>query len=121
MKFKNNALVILAWIISLILAINFLVLEKYPNGNPDAETKEETIETIPSASSEMVGNMEFIGCARNAVATSPITFYYYRDIVTDQIFLISSNQNSHTVTPMTHPDTGLPLTYSEYQAMKNSK
>lgn len=82
---------------------------------------EETVPSYPEDPAKMIGNMEFIGCSDRTIISDPVTFYYYRDIVTDQMFLISHNTDNHTVTPMTHPDTGLPLTYSEYQAMEAAK
>lgn len=74
--------------------------------------------TTPVSSEKIVGNMELIGCSREGVVVSPITFYYYRDVVTDQMFIVSYNVNNHTVTPMVHVDTGLPLTYAEYRKME---
>lgn len=123
-KNGNNRLRKIINIIFIVsLTIHILSYTVFPNLTISEDIPEatETVvqETSPPVLNEMVGHMEFVGCARNAVVASPVTFYYYRDIVTDQMFLVSCNTNNHTVTQMTHPDTGLPLTYSEYQSMKN--
>lgn len=39
-------------------------------------------------------------------------FYYYRDIVTDVVYIRTST--GETLTAMLDPDTGLPLTYTRY-------
>lgn len=99
---------------------NFFIFPKIAdNILPEPETETVVEPTIPEAPEEMIGNMEFIGNASRAVATSPVQFYYYRDIVTDAMFLVGHNYSSgHTVTQILNPTTGLPLTYSEYQAME---
>jgi hypothetical protein len=126
---KNNKNKPLVWMLLIFLAVYiaslFIMKISTPvnqnSNSSNSSTNSDSAETIPAVSADVVGNMELLGCNRKTTSYSPVTFYYYRDIVTDQMFLISYNTSNHTITPIVHPETGLPLTYTEYQKMEDTK
>lgn len=121
MKFKDGWKVVL-YIGVIVFIIGLSISRKsLESSNATLETESVVEETNAPASVKMVGNTEFIGCSRENTVTSPVTFYYYRDVVTDQMFLVSYTYNNHSIVPMLNPKTGLPLSYSEYKNMEDAK
>lgn len=119
MKFPRYKFVLIGLTIAILLWNAF---NPKTNSSPFEQNSDpsQVPEYVNTPSTNMVNHMEYIGCDKNESFVSKITFYYYRDVVTDQMFLISYDSKGHTVTPMLDPATGLPLTYSQYQAMRDS-
>lgn len=71
-----------------------------------------TIEATEEVSS--LFNLELVGKAK----VDDDTFFYYRDLVTDVIYLRAGrkvmNAGQGGLTVMLDPETGLPLTYARY-------
>lgn len=55
------------------------------------------------------------------VAEGANGFMYYRDSVTDVLYLWKDDFNSGGLTTMQDPESGLPLTYARYMALNEEK
>lgn len=81
----------------------------------------ESIEPSASTPKEQIplaGGLEFIGYSTGYTkGTDTDHFYYYRDIVTDVMYVCFEDYRKGGITEMHDPETGLPLTYTRYLAL----
>jgi len=75
----------------------------------------------PTEESTFVGGMEFVGYSRGYYeGTNTDAFTYYRDVVTDVMYVCFEEYNKGGMTVMQDPETGLPLTYTRYMELANT-
>jgi len=69
-----------------------------------------------------VGGMEYIGYSEGTMpGTMDIDkFLYYRDVVTDVMYVLYKEYRKGGMTAMLDPETGLPLTYTRYMELANT-
>lgn len=90
--------------ILIVLAITMILSVTSCNSN--SENKE------PSNQELFDGGLEYLGRSQDC--------HYYRDVVTDVMYLYYNTLKAGGITEMSDPETGLPLTYTRYLELQNN-
>lgn len=92
-------------IILIALAITMVLAVTGCNSNNN-ENREPTNQEL------FDGDLEYLGSSRD--------IDYYRDTVTDVMYLVYKSIKAAGMTEMSDPETGLPLTYTRYLELQNN-
>ncbi|MBQ8245808.1 MAG: hypothetical protein IJZ42_01630 [Lachnospiraceae bacterium] len=99
---------VIFFLVIIVSVLSSCNIEQFEVSDPLADTPAE----VPADNTCIPFEMELVG------RSSEGRFFYYRDTVTDMMFLFcrSSTANSQGggLTLMLDPETGLPLTYDRY-------
>lgn len=84
-------------------------------------TQEPSVSEAQTEESAFVGGMEFVGYFRgyNERMDADV-FTYYRDVVTDVMYVCFEEYAKGGMVVMQDPETGLPLTYTRYLDLANA-
>lgn len=96
-------LIALALAMSLIACVETEAVESSPSLQANG----------PAVKEIFYGGMEFVGGYVDN-DNGGREFYYYRDIVTDVMYVCFNGYRKGGLTEMSGPETGLPLTYARY-------
>ena len=82
-----------------------------------ANSSTNSLKSTSESSIEFPGEMEYLGQSDGYTETftkNTDTFYYYRDTVTDIMYVTFEEYYKGGLSEMHDPETGLPLTYTRY-------
>lgn len=98
---KNLLFLLILSLIMTVIAFALTACEPQDNGNKQEPTNQELFD----------GGLEYLGRSRSVD--------YYRDTVSDVMYLIYIGPKAAGMTQMSDPETGLPLTYTRYLELQN--
>ncbi len=106
-------------ILALVFIGVFIVADNMSTANASAKENtsvESTEKPVVETTNKLIPNSNF-----EMISTNEGVFTYYRDKVTDVMFICYDEYDSGGLIEMHDPNTGLPLTYQRYLEYQNAK
>lgn len=126
---RNSGIYVIAGVLALVcFMLGFLAAFVYVNNSEKAEVAVEQETVSAESPSDGASNEKKFKIGDNFEKVGVCgwdDFFYYRDKVTDVMYVCYLGYNRGGLVEMTDPNTGLPLTYQNYlkyqEAMANER
>lgn len=113
-----EAVVVVVCILALVFIGVFIVADNMSTANASAKENtsvESTEKPVVETTNKLIPNSNF-----EMVSEDELFFTYYRDKVTDVMYICYDEYDSGGLLEMHDPNTGLPLTYQQYLEYQKS-